>query len=401
MRIALGAIRSNTARGVLTGLGIVIGVLAVSTTMTAANGLDNAFRESGSVLGTDVLYVSRTPWVFTGRFFNFRNRPPVSLKDCDKLAQHLDPGAVVNPIVSTQRSLKFGSQTAESLDVLGTTERHMLVSSAVPETGRFLNAHDVRYKKRVCVIGSEVRERLFEGADPINKNMKIGRDTFRVVGVMEEQGSAGFFGGPDFDSQVFIPVTTFTRVLGGSHRDFDIAVKAPPGRDLDEFSYEVVGKMRTIRRLRPAEDDNFAINQMDNLVTMFNNVMGVVLLVGMMVTGVSLFVGGVGVTNIMFVSVAERTREIGIRKALGAKTRAILKQFLYESSVICLIGGAVGVALAYAVASLIDRLLMPASVSLPIVVVALLVSIAVGVFAGMIPALRAARLSPIEALRYE
>ncbi len=401
LRIAVAALRANKARGVLTTLGIIIGIVAVSTTMTAANGLANNFRESVSVLGTDVLYVSRVPWMFQGRFFQFRNRPNLELRDSEKLARQLGSSAIVNPTDDTRRPVKYLSEVIDNATVIGTTDKQMLVSSAVPEFGRFLNASDVAFKRHVCVIGVTMREQLFGDVDPINKKIKVGRANFRVIGVMEKQGSAGTFGGPDFDSQVFIPVTTFVREFGGRNRSFAFAVKAPPGTDIEDFEYHLTGEMRKIRRLHPSDDENFAINKMDSLLDAFNNVMGVVLMIGMAVTGISLFVGGVGVMNIMFVSVSERTREIGIRKAIGAKRRAILWQFLFESSAICLVGGVIGVVLSFAVAAVINKLVLPASVSLPIVVIALSVSVATGVISGFIPAWRASKLNPIDALHYE
>jgi putative ABC transport system permease protein len=401
LRIAVAALRANTARGILTTLGIIIGILAVVTTMTAANGLSNAFRESASVIGADVLFVSRTPWVMMGRFFQFRNRPNLTLKEAAKLERHLHSAIAVNPSSETTRGIKFGSESRNNIRIIGTTHKQMLVSSAVPEQGRFFNAYDVRFKRRVCVIGKTIHEQLFEGRDPINKNLKIGRHDFLVIGVMEKQGSAGSFGGPDFDSQVFVPVTTFVKLYGGFNRNFDFAVKAPPGTSLDDYEYEVIGEMRKIRKLQPGQEDDFAINKMESLLDAFDNIMGVVLLVGLAITGVSLFVGGVGVMNIMFVSVTERTKEIGIRKAIGAKRRAILTQFLFESSIICLIGGLIGIVLSFGAAAIIDRFVMPATVSPPIVLVALGVSLAVGLASGFIPAWRASRLNPIDALRYE
>jgi putative ABC transport system permease protein len=401
LRIAFAALRANKARGVLTTLGIIIGIVAVVTTMTAANGLANSFRENASVIGADVLYISHHPWVFTGRFFQFRNRPPLSLKEAQKLDRKLRSAVAVNPTADTNRSVKFGSERRDNVHVIGTTHKHVLMSSAVPELGRFFNGNDVRYSRRVCVIGKTVHEQLFGGRDPINKEINVGRGKYRVIGVMEKQGSAGFFGGPDFDSQVFLPITTFGRAFGARNRDFDIGVKAPSGISLADYEYEVIGEMRKIRRLKPGEPENFSINKMESLMEAFNNVMGVVVLIGLAITGVSLFVGGVGVMNIMFVSVTERTREIGVRKAIGAKRRTIMTQFLFESAAICLMGGTIGVVLSFAVASAINRFLLPASVSIPIVVVALLVSLLVGVLSGFIPAWRASRLNPIDALRYE
>ncbi len=401
VRIAWAALRANPARGVLTTLGIIIGIVAVVTTMTAANGLANSFRESASIVGADVLYISHHPWIITGNFFQYRNRPRLSLKEGARMERQLRSAVAVNPTADTARGIKYGSEVRRNIRIIGTTHKHMLMSSAVPELGRFFSAYEVQSRRRVCVIGKTIHEQLFRGLDPIHKDLKIGRYDFQIIGVMEKQGSAGFFGGPDFDSQVFVPITTFSKVFGSQFRDIDIGIKAPPGVSLADYEYEVIGEMRKIRKLAPGESDNFSINKMESLMDAFNDVMGVVVLIGLAITGISLFVGGVGVMNIMFVSVTERTKEIGIRKAIGAKRRAILTQFLFESAAICLVGGAVGIGLSFAVAEVIDRMLMPASVSLPIVLIALSVSLLVGVLAGFIPAWRASRLNPIDALRYE
>jgi putative ABC transport system permease protein len=262
--------------------------------------------------------------------------------------------------------------------------------------------YDLTYKKSVCVIGSDIRDKLFKGVDPIYRTLKLGRNEFRVIGVMEKLGGS-FLGGPNFDRQIYIPITSHVRVFGGrrGHVDVNIAVKAPSQEAMADLEYVVIGEMRKVRGLRPTEPDNFSINRLDTLVGTFNNVMGIVLLVGLLVTSISLFVGAVGVMNIMLVSVTERTREIGIRKAIGATRRSILLQFLFESSTICLLGGAIGIALAAVVTAVLNATVMPASLSLPILGIAVLVSILVGVVAGVAPAYRGARLDPIEALRHE
>jgi putative ABC transport system permease protein len=399
--IAARALSANRSRAILTTLGIVIGIMAVATTMTVSTGLSNNWQESLSVIGSDVLYISRMPWIITGDFFRYRNRPRIDYETSGQLTSRLKDTKAISPGTGTTRNVKFRSEVLENVNIIGTTDRQLLVTNGVPDVGRFFIPSDVNNRRFVCVIGSEIRELLFGEADPLNKDIKIGRYRFRVIGVMEKLGSGGFFGGPNFDRRISIPVTSFIKAYGARNRSFEIAVKAPSQEQMEEFKFELIGEMRKIRKLAPTEEDDFSINSMDSMMAAYNNVMGVVFLVGFIITGFSLFVGGIGVMNIMLVSVTERTREIGIRKAIGARRRVILTEFLLESCFICLAGGVIGLVISYGVAALINQFLMPAAVNLPVILAAILVSFIVGIVSGLMPAMKASRLNPIEALMYE
>ncbi len=402
LRIAVGAVTANKARGALTTLGIIIGIVAVTMTLAASNGMQQSFRQAAGSIGADVIYVSRMPWVTINDFFTFRNRPNISLYEAEKMVEAFTGAAIVNPTIFGRQPLKYRSEVLQDVAIVGTSEKMPLISGQVPEDGRFLMPFDVRFKKNVAIIGKDIAENLFPAADPLNKTINIGPYRYQVIGVMEKQGGNSF-GGPNLDLQVFIPITSFVKSFGGRRNtNVNIAVKADSIAAMKNLEFEIIGEMRRIRKLRPAEDDNFSINKLDSLMGAFNSVFGAVLGIGLLVTSISLIVGGIGVMNIMFVSVTERTREIGIRKAIGARRRSILMQFLFESALICVLGGILGICLSILLTYVVNATgAFTASLSPGIMLSAVIVSALVGIVAGLVPAYKGAKFAPIDALRYE
>ena len=402
LRIAIGAVTANKARGALTTLGIIIGIVAVTMTLAASNGMQQSFRQAAGSIGADVIYVSRMPWITVNDFFTFRNRPNISLDEADKIVEAFAGKAIVNLTIFGRQPLKYRSEVLQHVAIVGTSEKTPIISGKVPEDGRFLLPFDVRFKKNIVIVGKDIAESLFPNADPINKTINIGPYRYRVIGVMEKQGGNSF-GGPNLDMQVFIPITSVVKSFGGRRNtNVNIAVKADSIAAMNSLEYEIIGEMRRIRKLRPAEDDNFSINKLDSLMGAFNSVFGAVLGIGLLVTSISLLVGGIGVMNIMFVSVTERTREIGIRKAIGARRRSILMQFLFESALICVLGGLLGIGLSILLTFVVNATgAFTASLSPGIMLSAVIVSALVEIVAGLVPAYKGAKFAPIDALRYE
>jgi putative ABC transport system permease protein len=249
----------------------------------------------------------------------------------------------------------------------------------------------------VCVIGSDLATNLFLGESPVGAIISANRHDFRVIGVLAKQGGFAESGGAD--NEIIMPITQFTRSIW-SRPDYEIQVKARSVAELDDAQAELRTVLRRHRHIAPADDDNFSINRQDQFLELFHKVAGTIEAVGLFITGLSLFVGGIGIMNIMFVSVAERTREIGVRKAIGAKNRTILLQFLIEAACICLIGGLIALMIAWPTTLLLKKA-MPAEMSFSIMVMALLVSAVTGILSGFFPAWRAARMNPVDALRNE
>jgi putative ABC transport system permease protein len=401
--ISWDAVRANKMRSTLATLGIVIGIVTVTLMGAAINGLNQAFIKSISALGADVFYVSQNSWLFTGTYDDWlkdlRRHPPLRLKDAEALTQQLTLTAAVAPEAQYYAgTVKYKTRSANPVGIYGTTEAFLQISGVGVAQGRFLTAADAQGGQPVCVIGSEVATNLFRSDPPIGARIKIQDQSFQVVGVMEKQGNIL---GWSLDNRVFIPIREFlTDIWNKPYIDL-IDVKANGLAQLDEAREELRQTMRHIRHLKPDQPDDFSINQQDQFVKFFHQQTRTIAIIGLFVTSLSLFVGGIGIMNIMFVSVAERTREIGVRKAIGAKRRNILLQFLIEAACICLMGGLIGLGIAWGTTLAVSHFLFPASLSGIIVVIALLVSLLTGVVSGFLPAWRAARMDPVDALRSE
>ena len=396
LRISAGAIVANKLRSALTTLGIIIGILTVSLMAMAIEGLRATFMRSVSALGSDVFYIEKMPWEQGNTWWKYRTRRDFTVQDGKRIEEESTHALAVSVEASGNLPVKYEDRSSQGVWICGNNEHSALVRQLDVAEGRFLSEADVKGARPVCVLGHEIARRLFGEVPPVGKRVQIAGKNFEVVGVNEKFGTF-LFG--NMDNQVIIPITRFMSDF--ARRPYVLfMVKVRDPKEMEEAREELRGVVRKIRRVAPGADDDFAINQQDTVVQTFQRVGGIIASVGLFITGLSLFVGGIGIMNIMFVSVAERTREIGIRKAIGAKRRTILLQFLIEAILVCLFGGLIGLSIAYGT-SLGLKKLLPTAISPAVVGIAITVSFITGIVAGFMPAWRAARMNPVDALRAE
>jgi len=397
VKLALSSIRRNTLRSVLTLLGIVIGVAAVITMVTLGSGASDKVRADLAKLGSNMLIVRPGQGTFgpggvaESRAFDER--------DVAALKNNLTGIRGVAPTAQKPVKAVFGSYNYDTT-VTGTTSDWFIVQDWIIADGRPFTESEIRSGTSVCVIGDTIVRELFAGQDPLGERLRIGNFSCEVVGRMAPKGQSAF--GSDQDSIVVVPLRTFHRRIAGNNRIGSMAISVTAADDIPRVQREAEDVLRERRRIVPGEEDDFTIRDLTQIANTMASTTAI--LAGLLgaVAAISLLVGGIGIMNIMLVSVTERTREIGIRLAIGALERQVLTQFLVEAIVLALFGGLIGIVLGLGLAAIGAALMdVPFSADIKVVALAFAVSALIGVVFGYFPARRAARLDPIEALRHE
>lgn len=403
--IAFAQIAANKLRSMLTALGVIIGIVAVTLMGTAILGIDAGVERSLSGFGDDVLYVTKWPWKDTSDWWNYRNRREINVEHAqpinDWIAEHPNsPLKLAVPATDWGASVSRGENRVNNIRIVGTTaDLGRIVRSDMKE-GRFFTDIENRSARNVAVIGFDVADALFPNESPLGKDIRIRNQVYNVVGVAARQGS--FLGLFSWDSQVILPIGAFGRSFPLRYADPEIRVQIDLDR-VEEARDEIRGIMRRVRGLSPEKKDDFEINSQQVIREQLDPVKRGIAIGGLFITGLALFVGAIGIMNITYVSVKERTKEIGTRKALGARRRTILLQFLIEAVSICLLGGIGGLAMAWGLSAIVSVLMptFPLVFSLGLVLLGLGVSVFTGIFSGFAPAWQASKLDPVVALRYE
>jgi len=398
--IALAALRANKLRSFLTLLGTIIGVASVIAVVSFVDGMNRFVADKLLNAGSNVFQVDKFGFITSNEaYVNAMRRPDLTLEDADALRLGVGHAAMVMASADDQERIHYRAKHLDGLSIHGRGAGYDVIDDLTIAEGRHLTDVDDQHRERVCVIGPEVVDELFPGMDPIDKEVRIGEQTYTVVGVTKEKGKML---GQSQDRFAVVPVRTFLKYRG-ERTSVTINVKSLDQASLPVAIQEVRNILRGRRHLGPGRPDNFGITTADTWMEFYRTLTGGIYVVMIGVASIALLVGGIVIMNIMLVSVTERTREIGIRKALGARRRDILSQFLVEATTLSLSGGLIGILIGAVVTYIIYFLPigLPATLSTTWVLIGFTVSCAIGLLFGIYPAWKAANLDPIEALRYE
>lgn len=397
---AVNALVMNKVRTVLSLLGITIGIFSIISVFTVFDSLEGAIKTEINSLGSDVIFIQKWPWVMGGDYpwWKYLNRPEPKLKELAELQKRSNTLEASAFMFSVRRNVYYKNNSMESVPVVAVSHDYPDVMTLDLQDGRYFTELESNGGRNIAIIGSDIAEGLYQGADPIGKSIKLFGRKVNVIGVMKKEGESVF--GDSRDNYVLIPAKYATGLVESRKIQSTILVKAKPNINNDQMIDELTGVMRSIRKLPPKADDDFALNETDIINKGFDQLFGVIKMVGWIIGAFSLLVGGFGIANIMFVSVKERTTQIGIQKSLGAKRYFILIQFLFEAIFLSIIGGIVGLVLVYGLTLLAGSLFsFNLVLTLTNVSIGVIVSAIIGLVSGFIPAFIASRLDPVEAMR--
>lgn len=394
LKMGASSILAYRFRSVLTALGVAMGITTVLTITGIIEGLDRSFSGMLSSIGTGTLYVTREPWIILSEWWKYRGRPPVTALDAERLEERLSLAQVVVPFAFERGGVKIGDTKLNGVRIIGTTEHWPKMSGISPAEGRFLTRGEVSAGRTRVVVGADVAASLNKAGLGVQDRLELNGWPLTIVGIMASRGSLF---GQSQDDFVTIPLPLFERMFGG-RRSLSIGVVVDP-EALGPAQSEVIGAMRAIHHLEPAEENDFSVNQQDLLVDLYKALTGALYGTALGLAAITVLVAGVGIMNIMLVAVAERTREIGIRKALGARPSSILTQFLGEAALVSGLGGLLGVVLGLLATRGIAAVTpLPAAVPTSTLLLSVLFGLGAGLLFGFLPAWRASRLQPVEAL---
>jgi putative ABC transport system permease protein len=385
---------------------VIIGIVAVTLMGTAIRGINIGFDKSLEMLGGDVLYVDKWPWLGAEDWWNYVDRPYIRPEDVINLNRVIDASdnsELEFGVFSSFRSatIKANGLSVSGVFTRGTTADYGRILTADFAEGRLFTDAENEAARQVCILGSDVAQALFPSRPALGSTVMVQGQPFQVIGVLARQGS--FLGLFSFDNQMVMPLGAFRKYFGVRNDNTEIMVKMRDKTRIDQAREELTGAMRRVRGLVPGQRDNFSINGGEAFKEKLDPIKQGITFAGLFVTGLSLFVGAIGIMNITFVSVKERTKEIGTRKALGARRFTILLQFLIEAVSICVLGGIIGLGVTYAIFAVVKATMptFPIEFSVMLVAISMLVSVVTGVLSGIVPAWGASRLDPVVALRYE
>ena len=399
IKVALRAIMRNKLRSLLTVLGVVIGVCAVITMVNIGSGAQVAIEKAISGLGTNMIIIFPGSMTKGGMRTGFGTVTTLIDEDAQAIREECPAVQLVTPVVTTAAQVVFQNQNWGT-SIMGTDPDFQRIKNWPLARGEFFTMQDVKAASKVCVLGKTVAEKLFGIQNPVGQIIRVKRIPFRVIGVLTEKGQTTF--GQDQDDNVVIPYTTAQKRLMGITYLSMIMASAVSNERIPDAQEQIGTLLRQRHHIPKGDDDDFTVRNLADLTSTFNMITGILTLLLGSIASISLVVGGIGIMNIMLVSVTERTREIGIRMSVGAKPADFLLQFLLEAVLLSLIGGAVGIMLGIGLTAIIAYFAeWPTPISVFAIIVSSLFAAAVGIFFGLYPARKASRMNPIEALRYE